>query len=60
MILLVTAFFLPSCKREKSGNNDGLPTITNTDIIEVYKDTVTISANIASDGGNSAAHLPEV
>ena len=54
MVLLIITLFSPSCKKGKSGNgnNDGLATITNTDVIAVYKDTVTISANIASDGGN--------
>ena len=48
MVLLIITLFSAGCKKEK----DGLATITNTDIISVYKDTVTISANIASDGGN--------
>jgi hypothetical protein len=53
MALSIIILFSPSCKKDPDGKGDGLPTITNTDIIEVYKDTVSISANIASDGGNA-------
>lgn len=57
-IVLVSTVFLSiilfsgGCKKENSGSNSGLPKISNTEVIKVNKDSVTISAEITSDGGN--------
>ena len=53
MVLLIIALFSTGCKKEPGGNKVSLASIINTGVITVYKDTVTISSNIASDGGGS-------